>query len=149
LRKVIVYTDGACKGNPGPGGWSARLIDAASAKVKDLSGGEKMTTNNRMELTGAIRALQSLKFPVEVEIHSDSSYVVNAFLQDWIGRWRANGWRNSQKKPVENQDLWQELLSAIGQHKVFWKHVKGHAGHEHNEACDRLAVEAAELMRSG
>jgi ribonuclease HI len=148
-RRVIVYTDGACKGNPGPGGWSARLIDPASKTIKDISGGELVTTNNRMELTAAIRALQALKYPVEIELYSDSSYVINAFLQNWISRWQANGWRTSAKKPVENQDLWRELLEAAKPHQVLWKHVKGHAGHEHNEACDRLAVEQAELMRSG
>ena len=124
------------------------MIDAATRAVKDIAGGEPATTNNRMELTGAIRALQTLKYPVEVEINSDSSYVVNAFLQDWVGRWQTNGWRTSQKKPVENQDLWQELLLAAKPHRVLWKHIKGHAGHEHNEACDRLAVEQAELMVS-
>ena len=147
-RKVVIYTDGACKGNPGPGGWAARLIDPASSVIKDISGGEPVTTNNRMELTAVIRALQALKFPVLAELYSDSSYVINAFLQDWIGRWQSNGWRTSSKKPVENQDLWQELLVAAKPHRVLWKHVKGHAGHEHNEACDRLAVEQAELQRS-
>lgn len=143
LRTVIVYTDGACKGNPGPGGWAARLIDPVSGSVKDLSGGEALTTNNRMELLGAIRALQALKQPVRVELHSDSSYVINAFKQRWIQRWQSNGWRTSAKKPVENQDLWQELLAAIKEHDVNWVQVKGHAGVEHNEACDRLAVAAA------
>lgn len=145
MRRVVIYTDGACKGNPGPGGWAARLIDSTSSAIKEISGGEPHTTNNRMELMAAIRALQALKFPVEAEIWSDSSYVINAFKQDWIGRWMANGWRTSQKKPVENQDLWRELLDAAKKHRVRWNHVKGHAGHEHNEACDRLAVQAAEL----
>jgi ribonuclease HI len=149
LRKVTIYTDGACKGNPGPGGWGARLMDPVTGKTKDIAGGEKHTTNNRMELTGVIRALQSLKYPVEADIWSDSSYVINAFKQNWIGNWQANGWRNSQRKPVENQDLWQELLVAMKAHKVNWNHVKGHAGHEHNEACDRLAVAAAERIIAG
>lgn len=142
-HKVVVFTDGACKGNPGPGGWAARLIDARSGHSKDICGGEPLTTNNRMELMAAIRALQALKRPVQVDLHSDSSYVVNAFRQKWIERWKANGWRTAAKKPVENQDLWRELLEAMQGHKVNWVHVKGHAGHEHNEACDRLAVSAA------
>ena len=144
LDKVIIYTDGACKGNPGPGGWAARLIDHTSGACKDICGGESSTTNNRMELTAAIRALQAMKRPVAVELFSDSSYLVNAFNQNWLDKWKRNGWRTSSKKPVENQDLWQELLVASQPHKVVWKHVKGHAGHEHNEACDRLAVKAAE-----
>lgn len=146
IRHVIIYTDGACKGNPGPGGWGARLIDAATKKSKDISGAAPGTTNNRMELTAVIRALQALKYPVSAEIHSDSSYVINAFKQNWIKNWQANGWRNSQKKPVENQDLWRELLEALKSHKVTWHHVKGHAGHEHNEACDKLAVAAAQTL---
>ena len=143
-EKVVIYTDGACKGNPGPGGWAARLIDVRTGKIKDISGGANPTTNNRMELMGAIRALQALKRGVKVELHSDSSYVINAFKQGWLTRWRANGWRTSAKKPVENQDLWLELLSAAAPHTIDWLHVKGHAGFEHNEACDRLAVLAAE-----
>lgn len=142
--RVIVYTDGACKGNPGPGGWAARLIDVRTGRSREISGGETCTTNNRMELTAAIRALQAMKRPVSVELHSDSSYLVNAFKQGWLRRWQANGWRTASKKPVENQDLWQELLTASGRHQVEWKHVKGHAGNEHNEACDRLAVQEAE-----
>lgn len=141
--RVVLYTDGACKGNPGPGGWAARLIEPVSGTIKDLCGGEALTTNNRMELMGVIRGLQALKRPVTVEVRSDSSYVVNAFKQRWIQKWQANGWRTASKKPVENQDLWVELLEAMRGHKVEWVHVKGHAGVEHNEACDRLAVEAA------
>lgn len=144
VNKVIIYTDGACKGNPGPGGWAARLIEPNSGAVKDISGGEEVTTNNRMELLGAIRALQALKKPLEVDLHSDSSYVVNAFKQRWIQKWQANGWRTASKKPVENQDLWLELLDAMKGHKINWIQVKGHAGVEHNEACDRLAVLAAQ-----
>ncbi len=147
-ERVIIYTDGACKGNPGPGGWAARLIEPVSGHIKDISGGESMTTNNRMELLSVIRALQALKRPLQVDLHSDSSYVVNAFKQRWIQRWQANGWRTSSKKPVENQDLWQELLFAMKDHKVNWIQVKGHAGVEHNEACDRLAVLAAQRFLS-
>lgn len=143
-EKVVIYTDGACKGNPGPGGWGARLIDVRTGKVRDISGGANPSTNNRMELTAVIRALQALKRGVDVELHSDSSYVINAFKQGWLTRWRANGWKTSAKKPVENQDLWIELLAAVTPHRVDWRHIKGHAGHEHNEACDRLAVAAAE-----
>lgn len=147
LSKVIVYTDGACKGNPGPGGWAARLIEPVTGHTKDFSGGEAMTTNNRMELLGVIRALQALKRPVEVDIHCDSKYVINAFKERWIQKWQANGWRTSSKKPVENQDLWLELLEAVRGHKINWVHVKGHAGVEHNEACDRLAVLAAQRFQ--
>lgn len=146
-ERVIIYTDGACKGNPGPGGWAARLIHTDTGRIRELSGGEANTTNNRMELTAAIRALQALKRPVYVEVHSDSSYLVNAFKQGWLARWRHNGWRTSARKPVENQDLWQQLLEATGSHHIRWNYVKGHAGHEHNEACDRLAVAEAERLQ--
>ena len=142
-EKVIIWTDGACKGDPGPGGWAARLIDGKTGFTKDLCGGDYVTTNNRMELLGVIRGLQALKRPVEVDVHSDSSYVINAFKQRWIQKWQANGWRTSSKKPVENQDLWLELLEATKGHKINWIQVKGHAGVEHNEACDKLAVSAA------
>ncbi|MEW6281031.1 MAG: ribonuclease HI, partial [Candidatus Eremiobacterota bacterium] len=140
---MIIYTDGACKGNPGPGGWAARLIHRSTGKTRDLQGGEALTTNNRMELTAAARALQALKRPVKVTLYSDSSYLVQAFNQRWLDRWLQNNWRTSNRKPVENQDLWQELLEASRRHQVRWLHVPGHAGVEHNEACDRMAREEA------
>ncbi|MGI5844229.1 MAG: ribonuclease HI [Candidatus Xenobium sp.] len=145
--QVVIYTDGACSGNPGPGGWAARMIHPGSGKTLDLSGGEPLTTNNRMELTAALAALQALKRPVQVEIHSDSQYLVRAFNEGWLDRWRSNGWLTASKKPVENQDLWKLLLEAASRHQVQWRHVAGHAGHEHNEACDRLAREEALKFR--
>lgn len=147
--QVVIYTDGACSGNPGPGGWAARMIHPSSGKTLDLSGGEPLTTNNRMELTAALAALQALKRPVQVELHSDSQYLVRAFNEGWLDRWRSNGWRTASKKPVENQDLWERLVEAASRHRVQWRHVAGHAGHEHNEACDRLAREEAMKFRPG
>lgn len=145
--RVVIYTDGACSGNPGPGGWAARMIHPRTGKIRDISGGQAQTTNNRMELTAALEALQALKRPVQVEIHSDSKYLVNAFNEGWLDRWRANGWRTAGRKPVENQDLWEGLLLAARQHQVRWLYVAGHAGHEHNEACDRMAREEAARFR--
>jgi ribonuclease HI len=146
LDEVIVYTDGACKGNPGPGGWAARLIHGPTGKVRDICGGEALTTNNRMEMMGVIQALKAFTRPVKVKVHCDSAYVVNAFKQGWLSNWQANGWRTSAKKPVENQDLWLQLLDASKGHQVEWVKVKGHVGVEHNEACDRLAVEQSQLQ---
>lgn len=125
------------------------MIEPKTGRIKDLAGGEPMTTNNRMELLGAIRGLQALKRPLTVYLHSDSSYVINAFKQRWIQKWQANGWRTASKKPVENQDLWLELLEAMRPHKVEWVQVKGHAGVEHNEACDKLAVAQALRFMEG
>ncbi len=135
---VTIYTDGACSGNPGPGGWAAWL--EYQDKKKTISGGEARTTNNRMELTAAIMALNILKRPCHVTIHSDSALLVNAFTKGWIERWQQNGWKKADKKPVENQDLWQALLSAMKGHQVVWKKVKGHADDEINNRVDKLAV---------
>ncbi len=149
VTDVVLYTDGACSGNPGPGGWGARLIHNASGTIKDFSGASPETTNNRMELTAVIEGLKALNRPCSVEVRSDSKYIVDAFLKNWIDGWQKRNWKKSNKKPVENQDLWQELLTAMEPHEVTWTHVKGHAGEEHNEACDRLAVAACqELMQS-
>lgn len=143
---VYIYTDGACSGNPGPGGWGAVLV--WGNKEKELWGYEADTTNNRMELTAAIRALQTLKFPCRVELYSDSAYLVNAFGKGWLEKWQANGWRTSGKKEVENQDLWQELL-LLGQiHEIKWNKVKGHADNIYNNRCDQLAVEAIKKEKS-
>ncbi len=143
---VYIYTDGACSGNPGPGGWGAVLV--WENKEKELWGYEADTTNNRMELTAAIRALQTLKFPCRVELYSDSAYLVNAFGKGWLEKWQANGWRTSGKKEVENQDLWQELL-LLGQiHEIKWNKVKGHADNIYNNRCDQLAVEAIKKEKS-
>lgn len=133
---VTVFTDGACRGNPGPGGWGALL--QAGATEKELWGGEANTTNNRMELTAVIRALEALKRPVAVRIHTDSQYVQKGISQ-WIHRWKKNGWRTADKKPVKNADLWQRLDALSGRHDIAWLWVKGHAGHPGNERADKLA----------
>ena len=133
---IEIYTDGACKGNPGVGGWGALLESAG--KVRELYGGEPLTTNNRMELTAVIRALQALKRPCRVRLHTDSKYVQLGIGQ-WIHGWKKNGWRTSDKKPVKNADLWRELDEVAAPHTVEWVWVKGHAGHEGNERADALA----------
>lgn len=147
LKKVEIFTDGACSGNPGPGGWGAIL--RYGAHELELSGGEKETTNNRMELTAVIEALKKLKEKCSLTIYTDSKYVADAFLQGWIWGWIKNGWKKSDKKPVLNPELWKELLSLIGKHeyKIIW--VKGHAGHPENERCDKLATsKAAEYAKN-
>lgn len=133
---VVVYTDGACKGNPGPGGWGALLI--AGGREKELCGGESATTNNRMELTAVIRALEALNAPCEVDLHTDSQYVKNG-IETWIHGWKRNGWRTADRKPVKNAELWQRLDAAQARHKVRWEWIKGHAGHPENERADELA----------
>lgn len=140
--EVIVYTDGACRGNPGPGGWGAIL--KWNGTQKELSGGHPQTTNNRMEMQAVIEALKALKKPCLVKIHSDSALIINAFQQGWIKNWQKRGWRKSNKKPVENKELWQEMLNAIQPHEVVWIKVKGHAGIELNERADQLAVAEAQ-----
>ena len=134
--EVVIYTDGACRGNPGPGGWGAVLI--MGPHERDLCGGEPDTTNNRMELMGAIQALETLKKPCVVELHTDSQYVKNGITQ-WINGWKAKGWRTADKSPVKNADLWQRLDEARARHNVDWRWVKGHAGHVMNERADELA----------
>ena len=134
--RIIIFADGGCRGNPGPGGWGA-VLRAGSAE-KELWGGEAATTNNRMELTAVIRALQALKRSGEVQIHTDSQYVQKGITQ-WIHSWKRNGWKTADKKPVKNADLWQELDRLVGQHQIEWTWVKGHAGHAGNERADRLA----------
>ena len=134
---VQIYTDGACSGNPGPGGWAAILID--DGREIELSGGEPLTTNNRMELMGPIEGLRSLAGRRTAEIYSDSAYVVNCFRDKWYVRWRQNGWRNAQKKPVENRDLWEALLGEVERHDVTWHKVAGHSGHPLNDRADALA----------
>ena len=147
MKKVIVYTDGACSGNPGPGGWAAVLI--YGERRLELSGGEKETTNNRMELTAAIRALEALKTPCKVELYSDSAYLVNAYQDRWLENWTKHNWIKSDKKPVENVDLWMRLLELTSVHSVMWHKVKGHADNEENNRCDKLATEAALKQREG
>ena len=136
MTKVTIFTDGACKGNPGPGGWGAILISGGHRK--DIWGGEPETTNNRMELMAAIQALESLKRPCAVELHSDSTYVLKG-ITEWMAGWKARGWKTGDKKPVKNEDLWKRLDQARLRHEVKWKWVKGHAGHELNEHADALA----------
>ena len=138
MSEVTIYTDGACSGNPGPGGWGAILISGEHRK--ELSGGEAETTNNRMELTAAIEALTALKRPCTVELYTDSVYVRDGITK-WIHGWRRNGWRTADKKPVKNAELWQALEAALERHKVDWHWVKGHAGHPENERADELARE--------
>ena len=136
--EVIVYTDGACSGNPGPGGWGAILI--WNGTEKELSGGDAHTTNNRMEMQAVIEALKALTKPCLVKIHSDSALIINAFTQGWIDSWIKRGWRKADKKPVENKELWQAMLEAMKPHNVKWIKVKGHSGIELNERVDQLAV---------
>jgi ribonuclease HI len=133
---VLIYTDGACRGNPGPGGWGAILISGGHRK--EMCGGDLSTTNNRMELMAAIQALEALKKPCKVELHTDSQYVKNGVTQ-WIHGWKARGWRTADKSPVKNEDLWKRLDAARSRHQVDWRWVKGHAGHELNELADELA----------
>jgi ribonuclease HI len=140
MKRVIIHTDGGCKGNPGPGGYG--VVMTFGKHRRELSAGFRMTTNNRMELRAAIAALQSLTEPCEVELHSDSKYLIDAIAKRWIDGWQKRGWKTADKKPVKNQDLWQLLLTAMAPHKVDWRWVKGHAGHDENERCDVLADQA-------
>ena len=135
-RHVVVHTDGACSGNPGPGGWGAIL--QWGDHHKDLKGGEPHTTNNRMELTAAIMALESLKRPCAVDLHTDSEYLRQG-ITSWIHNWKRNGWKTADRKPVKNVDLWQRLDAALAHHKVKWHWVRGHSGHDLNERADELA----------
>ncbi len=145
LPHVIIHTDGACSGNPGPGGWGAIL--AFGDHEKELKGGEPNTTNNRMELMAAIAAFETLKRPCRVDLHTDSQYLRNGIMS-WINNWKRNGWRTADKKPVKNVDLWQRLDTALKPHQVRWHWLKGHAGHAANERADELAREAIADMRA-
>ena len=144
-RKIVeIHTDGACLGNPGPGGWAALL--RCKGREREVVGGDSDTTNNRMELMAAIAGLEALKRPCEVVLTTDSQYV-KLGVEQWMARWRANGWRTSDRKPVKNQDLWERLSAALAGHRVSWHWVKGHAGHAENERVDVLARDAALAMR--
>ncbi len=136
--EITVYTDGACSGNPGPGGWGAILI--WNGKEKVLSGGDAQTTNNRMEMQAVIEALKALNKPCTVSIHSDSALIINAMTKGWIENWQKKGWRKADKKPVENRELWEQMLKAMEPHEVNWVKVKAHVGIELNERVDQLAV---------
>ena len=143
-RRVEIWTDGACSGNPGPGGWGAILT--FNGVEKELSGGEGLTTNNRMELTAAIMALEALTRPCAVNLHTDSIYVRDG-VTGWIHNWKKRGWKTASKEPVKNQDLWVALDEAVSRHKINWKWVKGHADHADNNRCDELARDAASRVR--
>ena len=142
MKKVYIYTDGSCKSNPGPGGWCAILVYGKVEKV--ISGGERETTNNRMELTAIIEAFKALKEPCDITLTSDSKYALDALINGWAESWRAKGWRKADKSPALNPDLWEELLSLTVRHKIEYVWVKGHAGHEYNERCDKTAQNEAQ-----
>jgi ribonuclease HI len=147
MKRVVIHTDGGCKGNPGPGGYGVVMMNGPHRR--ELSCGYRLTTNNRMELRAAIAALESLNEPCAVELHSDSKYLIDAISKKWIDGWQKRGWRTAAKQPVKNQDLWLRLLAAIGTHRIDWRWVKGHAGNVENERCDELgnlAVAAPGLL---
>ena len=144
MEEVIIYTDGACSGNPGPGGWGTILMSGENKK--ELSGGSKDTTNNIMEITAVIEGLKALKKPCKVQLYSDSAYVVNAFNQKWIYGWMKNGWKTSNKEPVKNKELWEELYALTKIHEVTFIKVKGHADNEFNNRCDELARNACQTL---
>ena len=145
LKHVDIYTDGSCRGNPGVGGWGAVLV--YRGHEKELCGGEKMTTNNRMELTAVIAALEALREPCEVTLTSDSKYVIDALERGWAESWRSRGWKKADNSPALNADLWERLLGLMSRHQVRLVWVKGHAGHPYNERCDRLATAYADSLR--
>ena len=138
MKRVVIFTDGACSGNPGPGGYGAIL--RYNRKEKEISGGSENTTNNRMELLAVIEALKLLKEPCDVQLYSDSQYVCNAFNLGWVEKWKSKNWMRTKKEPVKNPDLWKELYDLCQKHNVTYNWVKGHDGHPENERCDRLAV---------
>ena len=147
MSHVIIHTDGACRGNPGPGGWGA-ILQTGGGHEKELCGGEALTTNNRMELMAAIMALEALTRPCRVDLHTDSKYVMTG-ITEWIRGGKARGWKTADKKPVKNEDLWKRLDAARARHDVKWHWVKGHAGHELNERADGLANRGIDEMRAG
>ncbi|MHB8064819.1 MAG: ribonuclease HI [Ruminiclostridium sp.] len=140
MKQVEIYTDGACSGNPGPGGWGAVLI--YGEHEAQISGFERETTNNKMELTAALEALNKLKEPCNINLYSDSAYLINAFLQGWIEKWIKNGWKRNKNEEVKNSELWKDLIKLSNYHKIKWIKVKGHADNEYNNLCDKLATEA-------
>ena len=146
MSLVIIHTDGACKGNPGPGGWGAIL--QFGGKTKEMCGGEAVTTNNRMELLAAIMALEALTRPCQVELHTDSKYVMTG-ITEWIHGWKARGWKTASKEPVKNADLWRALDEAAARHQVQWLWVRGHSGHPENERADELARRGVDSVRRG
>ena len=151
MQKVTIFTDGAARGNPdGPGGYGAilRYVDSkGEVHERELSQGYEKTTNNRMEMMGVIAALEALRRPCQIDLYTDSQYVVNAFEKGWIRNWQKNGWKTASKEPVKNKELWERMLKAASGHDLTFHWVKGHAGHPENERCDKLATEAADRMR--
>ncbi len=151
MQKVTIFTDGSARGNPdGPGGYGAilRYVDSKGAvHEKELSKGYEKTTNNRMEMMGVIAALEALRRPCQIDLYTDSQYVVNAFEKGWIRNWKKNGWKTASKEPVKNRELWERMLEAAKGHELTFHWVKGHAGHPENERCDKLATEAADSMK--
>jgi ribonuclease HI len=145
MKHVEIYTDGACRGNPGPGGWGAILV--YQGKEKELSGGERDTTNNRMELTAAIESLKALKEPCQVTLTSDSKYLVDGIQKGWAASWKKKGWKKSDNSPALNPDLWDELLTLTDRHEITWVWVRGHVGHPFNERCDALATAFADSLK--
>jgi len=137
MKRVIIHTDGGCKGNPGPGGYGAVLVSGKHRK--EISAGYRLTTNNRMELRAAIAAIELLTQPCEVELHSDSKYIIDAMTKNWLAGWQRRGWKTAANQPVKNRDLWTRLMAATAPHRMDWRWVKGHAGHAENERCDELA----------
>ena len=149
LPQIILYTDGACRGNPGPGGWACILRDLGSGQTKELCAGSSRTTNNRMEMRAALAGLSALKKPCHVKLVSDSQYVIKG-LTEWVAGWKRRGWRTATKAPVKNVDLWQQLDAEAARHRISCEWVKGHAGHAFNEKCDELACKAADwAVRNG
>ena len=146
MEEIVIYTDGACSGNPGPGGWGSILM--YKEHKKEISGGQNNTTNNIMELTAVIEALKLLKYTCNISVYSDSAYVINAFNQKWIYGWKKNGWKNASKEPVKNKELWEELYDLTQKHHVTFIKVKGHSDNEYNNRCDELAREAINKFRS-
>ena len=147
MKEVTIYTDGACSGNPGPGGWGAVLLYGQPPVEREMKGHDTATTNNRMELMAAAEALEALREPCRVRLYSDSAYLVNAFRDNWIGGWKKRGWKKADKKPVLNRDLWERLDAQNERHEIEWVKVKGHAGVELNERVDKLAVSAREIAQ--
>lgn len=145
MKQVTIYTDGACSGNPGPGGWAAILMYKGVSK--EISGAEELTTNNRMEITAALKGLEALKESCAVDIYTDSSYLYNAFEQAWIYNWNRNDWKKANKKPVENRDLWEKMYALTKQHRMKFHKVKGHADNEFNNRCDELARAAVKSLQ--
>ena len=147
MEEISIYTDGACSGNPGKGGWGALLI--AGENKKEISGGEKETTNNRMELTAPIEALKLVKRPYKIKLYSDSAYLINAFTNGWLNNWKKNGWKTADKKDVKNRDLWEQIYKFTQIHEIEWIKVKGHADNIYNNRCDELARgETEKLLNS-